>query len=98
MIVWNKNSNLLIIFVSLCIILVPLHINHHLIHCKHKLQIPNNITKKKFIAEMFKMYNWEEKDLLPVQNCLQILDSTNNIEPLCQFVEQALVKLNNVNQ
>ncbi|CAG8444428.1 382_t:CDS:2 [Ambispora gerdemannii] len=45
-----------------------------------------------FIAEALKIYDWKEEDLMPVRKCLQILEGENNIEPLCRFVEQALLK------
>jgi hypothetical protein len=42
---------------------------------------------------MLKIYNWKKEDLIPVQNCLQILEAKYNIEPLCRFIENNLLKL-----
>ncbi|PKY38773.1 hypothetical protein RhiirA4_451830 [Rhizophagus irregularis] len=60
---------------------------------QHNFQIPNRITERKFIIEMLKIYNWKKEDLIPVQNCLQILEAEYNIEPLCRFIENNLLKL-----
>ncbi|GBC09090.1 hypothetical protein RclHR1_00860028 [Rhizophagus clarus] len=60
---------------------------------QHNFQIPNHIIKKEFITEAFKIYNWKIKDLIPVQNYLQILETKYNIEPLCEFIEKVLLKL-----
>ncbi|KAF0500228.1 DUF1703-domain-containing protein [Gigaspora margarita] len=45
-----------------------------------------------FIAEALKIYDWKEEDLIPVRSCLQILEAECNIEPLCRFVEETLLK------
>ncbi|CAB4423906.1 unnamed protein product [Rhizophagus irregularis] len=60
---------------------------------QHNFQIPNRVTERKFIIEMLKIYNWKKEDLIPVQNCLQILEAEYNIEPLCRFIENNLLKL-----
>ncbi|RHZ78190.1 hypothetical protein Glove_166g242 [Diversispora epigaea] len=59
---------------------------------KYKLQIPNRIAKREFIAEALKIYDWKEEDLMSVQKCLQILEADHNIEPLCRFIEETLLK------
>jgi hypothetical protein len=60
---------------------------------QHNFQIPNRVAEREFITEALKIYDWKKEDLTPVQNCLQILEAEYNIEPLCQFVEQTLLKL-----
>ncbi|CAG8639597.1 1133_t:CDS:2 [Acaulospora colombiana] len=45
-----------------------------------------------FIAEALKIYDWKKEDLMSVRECFQILEGENNIEPLCRFVELALLK------
>ncbi|CAG8601944.1 9532_t:CDS:2 [Acaulospora morrowiae] len=59
---------------------------------QHNFQIPNRVSRREFIAEALKIYDWKKEDLIPVRECLQILEGENNIEPLCRFVEQALLK------
>ena len=66
---------------------------------KHNFQIPNRIAKSEFITKALKIYDWKMDDLAPVRNCLQILEAEHNIEPLCRFIEKALLnslKDNNV--
>ncbi|CAG8701160.1 24732_t:CDS:2, partial [Cetraspora pellucida] len=49
-------------------------------------------SRNEFIAEALKIYNWKEEDLIPVRSCLQILEPECNIELLCRFVEETLLK------
>ncbi|RIB25281.1 hypothetical protein C2G38_2241501 [Gigaspora rosea] len=42
--------------------------------------------------EALKIYDWKEDDLIPVRGYLQILEADNNIEPLCRFIENTLLK------
>ncbi|CAG8551252.1 15301_t:CDS:2, partial [Gigaspora rosea] len=44
------------------------------------------------ITEALKIYDWKEDDLIPVRGYLQILEADNNIEPLCRFIENTLLK------
>ncbi|CAG8468687.1 2169_t:CDS:2 [Funneliformis mosseae] len=59
---------------------------------QHSFRIPNLIAEREFIAEALKIYDWRKEDLIPVRNCLQILEAEYNIEPLCRFIEKALLK------
>src|SRR3954453_12452981 len=59
---------------------------------QHKFRIPNRIAKREFVTEALKIYDWKEEDLVPVRNCLQILEADYNIEPLCRFIEKTLLK------
>ncbi|CAH1760704.1 8212_t:CDS:2 [Entrophospora sp. SA101] len=47
---------------------------------------------REFIVEVLKIYNWKEEDLIPVRSCLQILEAECDIELLCRFVEETLLK------
>ncbi|CAG8643728.1 11586_t:CDS:1 [Paraglomus brasilianum] len=67
-------------------------LTYHPSSLKHEFKIPNRIAEREFIAEGLKIYDWKKEDLIPVQNCLQILEAEYNIEPLCQFIEKALLK------
>ncbi|CAG8482792.1 12580_t:CDS:2 [Funneliformis mosseae] len=55
-------------------------------------RIPNNISKREFIAEALKIHEWKDDDLTPVRQCLQILEGNDDIDPLCRFVEELLLK------
>ncbi|CAB4416494.1 unnamed protein product [Rhizophagus irregularis] len=59
---------------------------------QHNFQIPNRVAEKEFITEALKIYDWKMEDLTPVRNCLQILEAEYNIEPLCRFIEETLLK------
>ncbi|CAG8832221.1 44825_t:CDS:2, partial [Gigaspora margarita] len=59
---------------------------------RHMFRIPNRVSEREFIAEALKIYDWKEEDLIPVRSCLQILEAECNIEPLCRFVEETLLK------
>ncbi|RHZ44563.1 hypothetical protein Glove_718g2 [Diversispora epigaea] len=54
--------------------------------------IPNNVSKRDFISESLKIHEWKQDDLTPVRQCLQILEGNDDIDPLCQFVEEQLLK------
>ncbi|CAG8551534.1 7169_t:CDS:2, partial [Ambispora gerdemannii] len=62
------------------------------ISLQHNFRIPNRIAEGEFISEALKIYDWKKEDLVPVRNCLQILEAEDNIEPLCRFIEEALLK------
>jgi len=55
-------------------------------------QIPNNVSKREFIAAALKIHEWRHDDLISVRQCLQILEGNNNIDPLCRFIEEQLLK------
>ena len=55
-------------------------------------QIPNNVSKREFIAEALKIHEWKQDDLIPVRQCLQILEGDNDIDPFCRFIEEQLLK------
>lgn len=38
------------------------------------------------------IYDRKKVDLIPVRNCLQILETEYNIEPLCQSIGKVLLK------
>ena len=59
---------------------------------QHNFQIPNRIAEREFITKVLKIYDWKMEDLALVRNCLQILEAEHNIEPLCRFIEKALLK------
>ncbi|CAG8650476.1 4433_t:CDS:2, partial [Ambispora leptoticha] len=59
---------------------------------RHIFRIPNRVSEREFIAEALKIYDWKEEDLIPVRSCLQILEAECDIEPLCRFVEETLLK------
>ncbi|CAB4438676.1 unnamed protein product [Rhizophagus irregularis] len=59
---------------------------------EHNFQIPNRVAEREFVVEALKMYDWQKEDLVPVRNCLQILEAEHNIEPLCRFIENNLLK------
>ncbi|CAG8482700.1 11291_t:CDS:2 [Ambispora gerdemannii] len=58
---------------------------------KHYFRIPDHLTEREFIREALKIYDWKD-DLIPVRSFLQILEADNNIEPLCRFIENTLLK------
>ncbi len=66
--------------------------NPSLASLQHNFRIPNRITEREFITEALKIYDWKKEDLIPVRNCLQILEAEYNIEPLCRFIEKALLQ------
>ena len=58
---------------------------------ENNFKIPNCIAEREFVTEALKIYDWKEEDLVPVRKCLQILEAGYNIEPLCRFIEKALL-------
>ncbi|RHZ67761.1 hypothetical protein Glove_299g101 [Diversispora epigaea] len=60
---------------------------------QHKFQIPNRIGENEFISNTMNIYDWEKDDLCYADQYLRILESEDNIKPLCRFIEEALVRL-----
>ncbi|CAG8577197.1 7296_t:CDS:2, partial [Racocetra fulgida] len=52
----------------------------------------NPDQQEKFVTEALKIHDWKHDDLTSVRQCLQILEGNGDINPLCRFVEQVLLK------
>src|ERR1041385_6173306 len=63
------------------------------------LHLQNTISKYQIILlrgslsqRHLRYITGKKEDLNPIQNFLQILEAEHNIEPLCQFIEENLLK------